>query len=93
MPDASRISPPVLLPGFPNPVRLDAASRRSGGAGMGAPRSSLHAVRTGPVSSGSIPGARPDRDIVLRFPLGDCARTTAALTLVPDADGTRAPSS
>ncbi len=45
VPDASRITPPVLLPGFPNPVDLSIRVRIDpAGLDLGAVRSSLHAV-------------------------------------------------
>src|SRR6516225_4810327 len=45
VPDASRITPPVLLPGFPNPVRLSLAVEvHGGGMPIGDFRSSLHSV-------------------------------------------------
>jgi Ca-activated chloride channel family protein len=85
VPDASRISPPVLLPGFPNPVQLDVEIHLDpAGLEMGEPRSSLHAVR---VDDGVIrfePGERVDRDIVLRIPMGRVGAPSAALALVPD---------
>lgn len=88
VPDASRISPPVLLPGFPNPVGLDVEiALDPAGLPMGTPRSSLHAVQ---VEAGQIrfqPGEKPDRDIVLRIPVGQGAQPSAALTLVPDDTG------
>ena len=44
-PDASRITPPVLLPGVPNPVRLGIAITVDGaGVPVGDLRSSLHAI-------------------------------------------------
>jgi Ca-activated chloride channel family protein len=44
VPDASRISPPVLLPGCPNPVRLSLSVEiASDGLQLGTIRSSLHA--------------------------------------------------
>lgn len=44
-PDASRITPPVLLPGVPNPVRLGIAVTVDGaGMPVGDLRSSLHAI-------------------------------------------------
>lgn len=44
-PDASRITPPVLLPGVPNPVRLGIAVTVDGaGVPVGDLRSSLHAI-------------------------------------------------
>ena len=45
VPDASRITPPVLLPGFPNPVRLSIeVDVDPAGLAAGEVRSSLHAV-------------------------------------------------
>ena len=45
VPDASRITPPVLLPGFPNPVRLAiGVDIDPAGLPLGEVRSSLHAV-------------------------------------------------
>jgi Ca-activated chloride channel homolog len=91
VPDASRITPPVLLPGFPNPVRL---SIRVDLDGAGLPvsriRSSLPARIDGTVVT-IEPGARLDRDLVVRFDVGvDTVSTslvthdgTFALTLVP----------
>ncbi len=47
MPDASRITPPVLLPGFPNPVRLSiGVDIDPAGLVLADVRSSLHAVNT-----------------------------------------------
>src|SRR6185295_4200073 len=46
LPDASRITPPVLLPGFPNPVRLSlCVNLYPTGLPVSPLRSSLHAVR------------------------------------------------
>jgi Ca-activated chloride channel homolog len=88
VPDASRITPPVLLPGFPNPVRLslrvDVASST---LPLGAFRSSLHAVleetRDGVRHIALKPGERLDRDFILRFRLGEEAVKTS-LCLKPD---------
>lgn len=73
--DASRISPPVLLPGFPNPVRLGLrVELHDGAAAAGKVRSSLHAVqeevRDGYRVIRIQPGERLDRDFILRFRLG-----------------------
>jgi Ca-activated chloride channel family protein len=91
VPDASRITPPVLLPGFPHPVRLDATIEIDpGGLEFGTPKVSLHAVQT---EGGTIrfePGQRVDRDIVLRIPLREQGSPAAGLVLVPDADGASA---
>jgi Vault protein inter-alpha-trypsin domain/MerR HTH family regulatory protein len=79
VPDASRITPPVLLPGFPSPVGLDLeAEIDPAGLPLEAVGSSLHAVvgaeREGPGGPVRVikvqPGARPDRDFVLRLRLG-----------------------
>ena len=92
VPDASRITPPVLLPGFPNPVRLSMAIDLydTGAAAMDEPRVSLHAVWE-QVTQGVRriilrPGARLDRDFILRFRLGGDEVQTS-LSLHPDADG------
>jgi Ca-activated chloride channel family protein len=75
VPDASRITPPVLLPGFPNPVRLslevelDPAGLGDGLAGV---RSSLHTVieEQGPPWKVRLQsGERLNRDFILRFPV------------------------
>jgi Ca-activated chloride channel family protein len=91
VPDASRITPPVLLPGYPNPVRLSiTVDVRSAGLPLSDFRSSLHAVLT--EEEGQVrrirlqTGERLDRDFILRFRLGDGVVKTA-LVLTPDQDG------
>ncbi len=97
MPDASRISPPVLLPGFPNPVRLSLAVDLYH---FGVPAEdvcvSLHATREESTLHEGFeriivkPGARLDRDFILRYRLGGAAvRTT--LSLHPDAGNSPSP--
>jgi Ca-activated chloride channel family protein len=91
VPDASRITPPVLLPGFPNPVRLSIQVEVDpAGLELAALRSSLHAVaveRRGPVRVVRLgPGERVDRDFVLRLRLAGAALTTA-LMVAPDQAG------
>jgi Ca-activated chloride channel family protein len=92
VPDASRISPPVLLPGFPNPVRLALAVDVAPSPLLaGEFRSSLHAVLDVTNDEGVRrillqPGERLNRDFILRFRLGQNAVQTA-LTLRPDEDG------
>jgi Ca-activated chloride channel homolog len=85
VPDASRISPPVLLPGFPNPVRLSLT------VDLYEPaddlRVSLFTVlgeEHGEMRRLILqPGERLDRDFILRFRLGgDEVRTS--LSLHPD---------
>jgi Ca-activated chloride channel homolog len=90
-PDASRISPPVLLPGFPNPVALSIKVRIDpAGLEVGAARSSLHAVveeaRDGSRTVRVEPGERANRDFVLRLETGAEAVSTA-LAAVEDAEG------
>ncbi|NVI86510.1 VIT domain-containing protein [Actinomadura sp. BRA 177] len=87
VPDASRISPPVLLPGFPNPVRLSiTADIDPAGLPLTEIRSALHVVSeegTGERTTVRLqPGERLDRDFILR--LGFAPHETAALSLVPD---------
>ena len=75
VPDASRVTPPVLLPGFPNPVslsltvELDPASVAAGDPDWPRRiRSSLHSVVTaeGPPWTVSLrPGERLNRDFHL----------------------------
>ena len=89
VPDASRITPPVLLPGFPNPVRLslrvDIAPTELPVSGF---KSSLHGVRIERTEHGGFrveldPGERLDRDFLLRFRVGDESVRTS-LVLQPD---------
>ena len=92
-PDASRISPPVLLEGYPNPVQLEVSLNIDGG---GAPvrdiRSSLHAVATwADASTGRTlvklqPGERLNRDVVIRWTLGR-EEVGSSLRLCPDDEG------
>jgi Ca-activated chloride channel family protein len=91
VPDASRISPPVLLPGFPNPVRLGLAVEVP--LSSLAPsdfRSSLHTVIESEDNETKLfrlqPGERFDRDFILRFRVGR-ERIVSSLTLQPDREG------
>jgi Ca-activated chloride channel family protein len=98
VPDASRISPPVLLPGFPNPVRLSLSVEIDpAGLPLAEIRSALHVVATddsedsggagAPVRTTVrlAPGERLNRDFILR--LGLAATEASALSLTPDAGG------
>jgi Ca-activated chloride channel family protein len=90
VPDASRITPPVLLPGFPNPVQLSIEVRIDGRTvPIRDLRASLHNVATvnrqGVYTVRLQPGERLDRDFILRFRLLDSELTTRAL-LAPDPD-------
>jgi Ca-activated chloride channel homolog len=107
VPDASRITPPVLLPGYPNPVRLSlTVDVHPSALSLGEFRCSLHSVVEAADDAGVRrivlqPGARLDRDFILRFRIAgsgvgsslfvkpDAAGSqegTFALTLVPPAD-------
>jgi Ca-activated chloride channel family protein len=90
-PDASRISPPVLLPGFPNPVRLSLSVEvPPSPLGLHSFRSSLHTVveeQAGRTLCLALqPGERLDRDFVLRFRAAE-GQVATSLVLEPDADG------
>jgi Ca-activated chloride channel homolog len=93
VPDASRITPPVLLPGFPNPVDLSIRVKIDpAGLELGAVRSSLHTVveeeRDGIRTVRAEPGERANRDFVLRLQTGSSAVSTA-LTAAEDSEGGR----
>jgi Ca-activated chloride channel family protein len=94
VPDASRITPPVLLPGFPSPVRLSIEVVLDGGpAAIEAVRSSLHAVWEDGDGDARLvrvqPGSKLDRDFLLRYRLGG-ASVRSSLSVHPDADGASA---
>ncbi|WP_182897281.1 VIT domain-containing protein [Microbispora sp. H10830] len=81
VPDASRITPPVLLPGFPYPVRLSlAATIDPAGLGLREVRSSLHEVDREGDTIRLRPGERLDRDFILRLAFD----ASSSLALVPD---------
>lgn len=93
VPDASRITPPVLLPGLPSPVRLAIRARVPASA-AGEARSAVgrfacsipadeHVDACGGHVVTVVPGQRLDRDFVLRWSLaaGDRADVTAEVEL------------
>lgn len=100
VPDASRVTPPVLLPGFPNPVQLSleveldpAGLPAMAGNWAEQVRSTLHSVvsEDGPPWKISLrPGERLNRDFILRFPVAsDAVETTLrASPPVDDKSGT-----
>ncbi|WP_055481856.1 VIT domain-containing protein [Sphaerimonospora mesophila] len=101
VPDASRISPPVLLPGFPHPVRLSlAVTVDPAGLGLREIRSSLHEVVHEGDTISLRPGERLNRDFILRLAFDastalalvpdDADEGTFTLTVVPPADATAA---
>ncbi len=88
VPDASRISPPVLLPGFPNPVRLTvSADIDPAGLALAGIRCSVPA-RAEQAEGHTIvrlrPGERLDRDFILRLALADHAEIATSLVLTAD---------
>lgn len=92
VPDASRISPPVLLPGFPNPVRLSlVVDVEPAGLPPVEPSASLHATVTEETATGFRvrvePGARVDRDFLLRLRFAEAGAVRTALAVRPDDDG------
>ncbi|MEU4806519.1 VIT domain-containing protein [Actinosynnema sp. NPDC023587] len=92
VPDASRISPPVLLPGFPNPVRLSVEVEvDTAGLPAATPSASLHATVTERTALGFRvkvePGARVDRDFLLRLAFADDDVVRTALAVRPDEGG------
>jgi Ca-activated chloride channel family protein len=85
VPDASRITPPVMLPGFPNPVELSIEARIDpAGLALAGIASSLHAVTEQDGLVRILPGERVNRDFVLRLAYEDGADS---LVLAPDAEG------
>ncbi|MFC5187023.1 VIT domain-containing protein [Actinomadura harenae] len=92
VPDASRITPPVLLPGFPNPVALSLAVDIDAGAlPLTEIRSALHVVAEDTADGHTTVRLHPDerlnRDFILRLVFDTPAMGTASLTLTPDAEG------
>ena len=96
-PDASRVTPPVLLPGFPNPVRLSLEVEIDP-AGLGPEdgdwseqiRASLHSVvvEQGPPWTVRLqPGERLNRDFILRFPVAGEALQATLLCSPPRGSG------
>ncbi len=93
VPDASRISPPVLLPGYRNPVRLSlSVDIESSALAPHDFRCSLHAAvisDEGRVARIILqPGERLNRDFILRFRVGD-ESLRSSLALLPDTPGAR----
>ena len=93
VPDASRISPPVLLPGQPNPVHLRFRLELDpAGLPLSDLRASLHTLHLSQTGSGLrvielTPGAeRLDRDVILRFRVGG-ERIGGGLSVYRHADG------
>src|SRR3569623_566256 len=88
VPDASRISPPVLLPGCPNPVRLGLRVALEDSF-VSDVATSLHAVTSKNCDARSIevqPGEKLDRDFILRWRVGG-RELASSLVCLDDADG------
>ncbi|HWU86570.1 MAG TPA: VIT domain-containing protein, partial [Kofleriaceae bacterium] len=88
VPDASRISPPVRLPGCPNPVRLGLRVALED-HGVREVASSLHAVWASFRDAHVVevhPGERLDRDFILRWRV-DGAALRSTLVCADDAEG------
>src|SRR3569623_1620629 len=95
VPDASRISPPGLLPGCPNPVRLGLRVALED-ALVSDVASSLHAVtvksqdarviEVQPSAAANDRNARLDRDFILRWRVGG-RELASALVCLDDVDG------
>ncbi len=85
VPDASRITPPVLLPGFPNPVRLSIlVTVDTGGLPLDRARSSLPTEQGEDGAIRVVPGQRADQDFVLRLQYGEPVHASHGLVLSPD---------
>ena len=90
VPDASRISPPVLLPGFPNPVRLTlSAEINPAGLPLAGIRCSLHATAEEAAADGRTivrlrAGERLDRDFILRLAVARHDQIASSLVLTTD---------
>jgi Ca-activated chloride channel family protein len=99
VPDASRITPPVLLPGFPDPVRLSlTATIDAAGLDLREMASSLHVVEEEGHTVRLRPGERLDRDFILRLSFDASTalqldgRGAFSLTVLPPAlESPRAP--
>ncbi|HJT35265.1 MAG TPA: VIT domain-containing protein [Pirellulales bacterium] len=96
-PDASRVTPPVLLPGFPNPVRLSLEVAFDRAAFPTTPdcltrslRSSLHSLIVDEVAGLTVrlqPSERLNRDFILRFALA--GQTAESILSYSPADASR----
>ena len=80
----------MLLPGFPNPVRLTlSADIDPAGLPLAGIRSSLHATAEQAGADGHTlvrlrPGERLDRDFILRLAVADQDQIATSLVLSPD---------
>ena len=91
-PDASRVTPPTLLAGFPNPVELDIQVTVDAQLlEVGDVRATLHAHEVSRDGHRAtlrvVPGARVDRDFILRFTVGDASSVHALASRCATPDG------
>jgi len=87
VPDASRITPPVLLQGFPNPVALDmSVSIDQRGLEVSDIACSLPTDQIGENHWRVVPGQRLNRDFILRYRVHGAEMQASAL-IVGDAPG------
>ncbi|MFA7483471.1 MAG: VIT and VWA domain-containing protein [Vulcanimicrobiota bacterium] len=91
VPDASRLSPPVLLPGMPNPIELHVEFEIDpAGLVLSGVESTLHQVEISRSEQGGYhllgPAERLNRDFVLRLSL-DGSKLRSSLWVHPDPDG------
>jgi Ca-activated chloride channel family protein len=95
VPDASRISPPVLLPGFKSPVKLGikvriaagsmAAIQNRNGGSLGCTLNATEARDAdGDMIVTVVPEQRLDRDFILRWSIAADAVATTTLLVEPD---------
>lgn len=85
VPEASRITPPVLLPGYPYPVQLDIQVSLS--QAISTPFCNLPITASGNAGSHTTwqvrPGQKLDRDFILRFQIASHI-VTSTLLIAPD---------
>ncbi len=92
VPDASRISPPVLLPGFKSPVRLgiEVSLDHSGLAKDAQISSSLHAITSVSNDRKTLIKIQPEekinRDFILRFKVAE-EKIRSSFLVIPDEKG------
>lgn len=86
VPDASRITPPVLLPGFPNPVRLG-ITLAVGGVDESGLACTLPTVADGAGRWRVEPGQRLDRDCIIRWSARSAELSARALAATGAAGG------
>lgn len=85
VPDASRITPPILLPGYPYPVKLDIQVSMPVQSGKPQTNLPMEPISTNGTHSfwQARPGQKLDRDFILRFMAAGTAVASQAL-IAPD---------